>query len=70
MKDIEVKKGYSAPKGCDVNIPSTALIKLLLSDKSFEEIKYIIKDSILNPESETLIKTLFPKKPSIPDTYY
>lgn len=70
VKDIEVKKGYSAPKGCDVNIPSTALIKLLLSDKSFEEIKYIIKDSILNPESETLIKTLFPKKPSIPDTYY
>jgi len=70
VKDIEVKKGYCAPKSCDVNIPGSALIKLLLSDKNFEEIKYIIKDSILKPESENLIKVLFPKKPSIPDTYY
>lgn len=70
VEDIEVKKGYPFPGSCDVQIPSSTLIKLLLSDKTFEEIKYILKDSILKPGSEKLIKILFPKKPSIPDTYY
>ncbi len=70
VEDIEVKKGYPIPGSCDVKIPNSTLIKLLLSDKTFEEIKYILKDSILKPGSEKLIKILFPKKPSIPDTYY
>jgi len=70
VEDIEVKKGYPFPGSCDVQIPGSTLIKLLLSDKTFEEIKYILKDSILKPGSEKLIKILFPKKPSLPDTYY
>ena len=70
VEDFEVKKGYPFPGSCDVQIPNSTLIKLLLSDKTFEEIKYILKDSILKPGSEKLIKILFPKKPSIPDTYY
>jgi predicted acetyltransferase len=70
IEDIEVKKGYPFPGSCDVQIPNSSLIKLLLSDRTFEEIKYIVRDSILKPESEKLIKILFPKKPSIPDTYY
>ncbi|MFX1323102.1 MAG: GNAT family N-acetyltransferase [Promethearchaeota archaeon] len=70
IEEIEVKKGYPFQGKCDVQIPSSFLIKLLLSDRSFEEIKFIVRDSILKPESEELIKILFPKKPSLPDTYY
>ena len=70
IESIEVNKGYPLPEICHVKIPGSALIKLLLSDKTFEEIKYIFKDSILKPGSEGLIKTLFPKKISMPDTYY
>jgi predicted acetyltransferase len=70
VEKIEVKKGYPLPGFCDVKIPGSNLIKLLLSDKNFKEIKYIIKDSILKPESEGLCEVLFPKMPSIPDTYY
>ncbi len=70
IEDIEVKKGYPFPGSCDVQIPNSFLIKLLLSDRNFEEIKYIVRDSILKPGSEELIKILFPKKPSLPNTYY
>ncbi|MFW9950586.1 MAG: GNAT family N-acetyltransferase [Candidatus Thorarchaeota archaeon] len=70
VRDIEVKKGYPFHGTCDLKIPGSNLIKLLLSDKNFEEIKYIIEDSILQPESEQLIEILFPKRPSNPDTYY
>ncbi|MFX0178776.1 MAG: GNAT family N-acetyltransferase [Candidatus Hodarchaeota archaeon] len=70
IEDIAVSKGYPFPGSCDVQIPNSFLIKLLLSDRTFEEIKYIVRDSILKPESENLIKILFPKKPSLPDTYY
>jgi len=70
VTNVEVMQGYPTAGSCDVQIPNSLLIKLLLSDKSFEEIKYIIKDSMLKPESEKLIQILFPKKPSIPDTYY
>lgn len=70
IDDIEVNKGHAIPENCDVKIPGSFLIKLLLSDKNFEEIKYIVKDSIIKPGSEELIKILFPKKPSIPNTYY
>ncbi|MFX1259863.1 MAG: GNAT family N-acetyltransferase, partial [Promethearchaeota archaeon] len=68
VEDIKVKKGYPIPGRCDVQIPNSSLIKLLLSDRTFEEIKYIVRDSILKPGSEKLIKILFPKKPSLPDT--
>ncbi|MFX0018303.1 MAG: GNAT family N-acetyltransferase [Candidatus Hermodarchaeota archaeon] len=70
IEAIKVKKGYPIPGSCDVQIPNSFLIKLLLSDRSFEEIKYIVRDSMLRSGSEELIKILFPKKLSIPDTYY
>jgi predicted acetyltransferase len=67
---IESKKGYPLPESSDVKIPGSNLIKLLLSDKNYKEIKYIVKDSMLKPMSEKLLEVLFPKKPSFPDTYY
>ena len=70
IEDIDIKKGYPFPGSCDVQIPNSFLIKLLLSNRTFEEIKYIVTDSILKPGSEDLIKILFPKKPSLPNTYY
>ena len=70
IDEIEVNKGYPILEKCDLKIPGSILIKLLLSDKSFEEIKYVVKDSIIKLGSEELIKILFPKKPSIPNTYY
>jgi predicted acetyltransferase len=70
IEDIKVIKEYPLQGSCDVQIPNSFLIKLLLSDRTLEEIKYILRDSILKPESEELIKILFPKKPSLPDTYY
>ncbi|NHJ22474.1 MAG: GNAT family N-acetyltransferase [Candidatus Lokiarchaeota archaeon] len=70
IEGIESKQGYPLPESCDVKIPSSNLIKLLLSDKTFNEIKHIVKDSMLKPMSEELLEILFPKKPSIPDTYY
>ena len=70
IEDIRVNKAYPFPGSCDVQIPNSFLIKLLLSDRTFEEIKYIVRDSILKPGSEKLIKILFPKIASLPNTYY
>jgi hypothetical protein len=63
-------KGYYDPEKCDVSIPGSLLIKLLLSDKSMEEINYMIDDALVKPSSKLLIDVMFPKKRSYPDTYY
>jgi hypothetical protein len=46
------------------------LFKLILGDRSFEEINYIIKDAKIKHESREIINVLFPKENSYPDTYY
>ncbi len=63
-------KGYYDPEKCDVSIPGPLLFKLLLSDKTMEEINYLIDDAIVKPSSKLLIDVMFPKKVSYPDTYF
>ena len=70
IEGIESKQGYPSPESCDVKVPGSNLIKLFLSDKNYKEVKDIVKDSMLKPMSEKLLEVLFPKKPSIPDTYF
>ncbi len=67
---ITLIKGYHDPEKYDLRIPGSLLFKLLLSDKSMEEINYIIDDAIVKPSSKLLIDVMFPKKVSYPDTYY
>jgi hypothetical protein len=70
ITDIRLYKGYPDEKECDLRIPGSLLFKLLLSDKSMEEINYIMDDAIVKPSSKLLIDIMFPKKNSYPDTYY
>ncbi|MFX1237434.1 MAG: GNAT family N-acetyltransferase [Promethearchaeota archaeon] len=63
-------KGYPNEEECDLRIPGSMLFKLLLGDKSLEEINYIIDDAMVKPSSKMLINIMFPKKVSYPDTYY
>jgi len=70
ITEITLIKGYPDPEKCDLRIPGSLLFKLLLSDKSMEEINYIIDDAIVKPSSKLLIDVMFPKKSSYPDTYY
>ena len=67
---ITLIKGYYDPEKCNVSIPGSLLFKLLLSDKTMEEINYLIDDAIVKPSSKLLIDVMFPKKVSYPDTYY
>jgi hypothetical protein len=67
---INMKMGYPDENECDIRIPGALLNKLILSDKTIDEINYIIDDAIVNPSSKMLINVLFPKKISYPDTYY
>jgi len=41
-----------------------------LGERSFKELKHIVKDAIVKYESRELIDVLFPKENSYPDTYY
>ncbi len=70
ITEITFIKGYIDPEKCDVSIPGSLLFKLLLSDKTMEEINYLIDDAIVKPSSKLLIDVMFPKKVSYPDTYY
>ena len=70
ISSIEMEKGYPMETSCDLKLPGPILFKLLLGDKSFEEIKHIMKDAIVKHESRELIDVLFPKENSYPDTYY
>ena len=67
---IKIESGYPDVEKCDVRIPEAMLLKLLLGDRTIEEINYIVKDARINPSSKKLIEVLFPKVNSIPDTYY
>jgi len=70
IEAIKSERGYPDEEKCDVRIPGAMLLKLLLGDKTIDEINYIVKDARINPSSKKLIETLFPKVNSIPDTYY
>ena len=70
IEDIKIKSGYPDAEKCDVRIPGAMLLKLLLGDRTVDEINYIVKDARINPSSKKLIEILFPKVNSIPDTYY
>jgi len=70
ISSIEVEKGYPVETSCDLKLPGPILFKLLLGDRSFEEIKHIVKDGIVKHESRELIGVLFPKENSYTDTYY
>jgi len=70
ITEIILIKGYLDPEKCDVSIPGSLLFKLLLSDKSFEEINYLIDDAMVKQSSKLLIDVMFPKMSSYPDTYY
>ena len=70
ITNITLIEGYYDPEKCDLSIPGSLLFKLLLSDKTMEEINYLIDDAIVKPSSKLLIDVMFPKKVSYPDTYY
>jgi len=70
IEAIKIESGYPDAEKCDVRIPRAMLLKLLLGDKTVDEINYIVKDASVNPSSKKLIDVLFPKINSIPDTYY
>ncbi|TKJ22939.1 MAG: hypothetical protein CEE42_12515 [Promethearchaeota archaeon Loki_b31] len=70
IEDIKIESGYPDAEKCDVRIPGAMLLKLLLGDRTVDEINYIVKDARINPSSKKLIEILFPKVNSIPDTYY
>ncbi|NHI94879.1 MAG: GNAT family N-acetyltransferase [Candidatus Lokiarchaeota archaeon] len=70
ITNIQLDDGYPLEDRADVQIPSMALLKLLLGDNSIEEINFIIKDAMVKRESLSIINVLFPKKKSLPDSYY
>jgi hypothetical protein len=70
IEDIKIESGYPDAEKCDIRIPGVILLKLLLGDRTVDEINYIVKDARMNPSSKKLIEILFPKVNSIPDTYY
>jgi len=70
IEAIKSESGYPDEEKCDVRIPGAMLLKLLLGDRTVEEINHIVKDARIKPSSKKLIEILFPKVNSIPDTYY
>ena len=70
ISTIKMEKGYPKELSCDLKLPGSILFKLILGDRSFKEIKYIMKDAKVKHESRELIDVLFPKEISYPDTYY
>jgi predicted acetyltransferase len=70
ISSIEMEKGYPMEPSCDLKITGPILFKLLLGDRSFKELKHIMKDAIVKHESRELIDVLFPKENSYPDTYF
>lgn len=69
IEHIEIEKEYPNPKITDLMIPGALLFKLLLGDRTIDEINYIIKDAIVNISSKLLIETMFPKKKSLFGSY-
>ena len=70
ISTIKMEKGYPKELSCDLKLPGSVLFKLILGDRSFKEIKHIIKDAKVKHESRELIDVLFPKEILYPDTYY
>ncbi|MHA1107342.1 MAG: GNAT family N-acetyltransferase [Promethearchaeota archaeon] len=70
VTDVTSEVKFSEPGVSDVKIPGPMLYKLILSYNSFDEIKFIMKDAVIKPESKPLIDVLFPKKKSYPESYY
>lgn len=69
INEINIKKGYPDLSETDLRVPGSILFKILLGDKKFDEISYIIKDAIIDLSSKALIETLFPKKASLLGSY-
>jgi predicted acetyltransferase len=67
--EINIEKGYPNPENTDLRIPGALLYKLLLGDKTIDELNYIIKDAMINPLSKSLIEIMFPKKTSLLGSY-
>ncbi|MHA2006316.1 MAG: GNAT family N-acetyltransferase [Promethearchaeota archaeon] len=69
IEKIEIKKEYPDPKITDLMIPGALLFKLILGDRSIDELNYIITDVRVNISSKSLIETIFPKKKSLFSSY-
>jgi len=69
IENIEIEKEYQNPKPSDLSVPGALLHKLLLGDRTIDEINYIIKDALVNISSKSLIETIFPKKKSLFGSY-
>jgi len=69
IENIEIEKEYQNPKPTDLSIPGALIFKLLLGDRTIDEISYIIKDALVNSSSKSLIETMFPKKKSMFGSY-
>jgi hypothetical protein len=65
IQTIQIVEEYPNPQMTDLRIPGALLFKLLLGDRTIDEINYIIKDAIANFSSKSLIENLFPKKLSL-----
>ena len=70
ISTIKMEKRYPKETYCDLKLPGSILFKLILGDRSFKEIKHIMKDAKVKYESHELVDVLFPKENSYPDTYY
>jgi predicted acetyltransferase len=62
IQKIEQVQGYPNPQVTDLRIPGAILFKLLLGDRTVNEINYIITDAIVHISSKLLIDTIFPKQ--------
>lgn len=69
IEKIEVKKEYPNPEITDLMIPGALLFKLILGDRTIDEINYIITDAIVKNLTKSLIDTMFPKKKSFFSSY-
>ncbi|MHA2168869.1 MAG: GNAT family N-acetyltransferase [Candidatus Kariarchaeaceae archaeon] len=67
IQEITSKIAYP-DRSVEVRIPKPVLTKLLLSDRTVDEINYIITDTIVKKDSKLFVDTLFPKLPSFPDS--
>jgi len=69
IEKIEIEKEYQNLKPIDLSIPGALLFKLLVGDRTIDEINYIIKDALVSISSKKLIETMFPKKKSLFGSY-
>lgn len=69
LKNVNTTLGYPNAQITDLRIPGSFLFKLLLADRTINELNYIIKDAIVHPSSKGLIETMFPKQISLFGSY-